>query len=35
MEWGWWIERRGQVEEKGSGSGREFVFCGMQKLGKS
>ena len=34
-EWGWWMERRGQVEEKGSGSGREFVFCGMQKLGKS
>ena len=31
---GGWSEG-GQVEEKGSGSGRELVFCGIQKLGKS
>ena len=29
------MERGGQVEEKGSGSGRELVYCGMQKLRNS
>ena len=31
VEWGCFHEVRGSCGRKGSGSGRELVFCGMQK----